>query len=218
MAYKLSERTMQNRSRNRRLAMAMQAADSVDLGDIATIFIFFGIIGLLTSWLYSGEKGQSISGTMQPRLIALNGGKPPEFGPIHVSSNNESYQVQIVASGIPNQGWSFVQGEVLNAQKQYLFSFGDELWHESGYDDGPWDEQHNSFDINVDFPQPGTYYLRLKFESKGSSHPSSVTVRIIRKRGSYIPHLWFGLITLIIGIILNEVKNRSIINFIERLE
>ena len=57
-------------------------------------------------------------------------------------------------------------------QKQSLFSFGEELWHETGYDEGHWREQNNAFNMDITFPNPGTYYIR--FSSESSQLPRNV--------------------------------------------
>ncbi len=221
MAYRLSERATQERMRKRRIA-AQRTTDKkgVDLGAVASVFILFGILGLLTSWFYSLESGKAIRSVIKPAELLARHEPEPEFGPIRIERAHVPYQIDIIAKGIPNQSWTFVQGILLDAQGNYVFSFGDEFWHESGYDDGPWEEARTSYTMDLSFPQPGTYYLRLEFESKNGARtmPSRIYVRIARKFGSHIPHFWFGLISLLIGIVLNEIKNHSIKRFLDMMD
>jgi hypothetical protein len=63
------------------------------------------------------------------------------------------------------QRWSFVTAELLDAEKEYLASFGGEFWHYAGYDDGYWDEADESYSATLLVPSSGTYYVRLKAES-----------------------------------------------------
>jgi hypothetical protein len=213
VAYKLSERLNQNKR-------TPSSEDGVDLGKVATVFILFGILSLITAWVFSMETERLFSNTVRtyvspsvPSQQAVAGeqddGKDvATIGPITIQKYKEVYEITIVSS-LPENSWAFVEGEVLDAEKDYLFSFGKELWHETGYDDeGAWRESDNSYSMKLTFPQPGQYYLNLK--SSGSYNPDAVQVTISKTRGSSIPHFVFGTVTLLIGIVLNEVRNQTL--------
>jgi len=215
MAYKLSERKMQNRMRQRRLDVATKQAsgEDIDWGNIATVFMIFGVLSLLTSWFYSFEVGKPIQQKIFPDIATSN----TDIGPVIVGRNHETYNIQVRTIGMPVQSWSFVQGQVLDANKQYLFAFGEDLWHEAGRDsDGSWDESLNKYDMDITFPKAGHYYLR--FETESNSPPSAVNIRISKQRGSSLPHFWFGLFCLVFGIILNEMKNRTMTRLLSKVE
>ena len=220
MAYKLSERLNQNKG-------TPSSEDGVDLGKVATVFIVFGILSLITAWVFSMETQRLFSDTVRtyvspsvPSQQAVAGeqeeGKDvATIGPITVQRYKEVYEISI-ASSVPENTWSFVEGEVLDAEKDYLFSFGKELWSETGYDDeGAWRESDNSYSMKLTFPQPGQYYLNLK--SSGSYNPDAVQVTISKKRGSSIPHFVFGIFTLLIGLVLNEVRNKTLTKMARRM-
>lgn len=220
MAYKLSERLNQNKR-------TPSSEDGVDLGKVATVFIVFGILSLITAWIFSMETQRLFSDTVRtyvypsvPTQHAIAGeqeeGKDvATIGPITVQKYKEVYEITI-ASSLPENSWAFVEGEVLDAEKDYLFSFGKELWHETGYDsDGAWRESDNNYSMKLTFPQPGQYYLNLKTE--GSYNPDAVQVTISKKRGSSIPHMVFGIFTLLIGIILNEIRNKTLSRMARRM-
>ena len=72
---------------------------------------------------------------------------------------------------------------------------------------------------------PGQYYLRFKVDG-GSlrkkaaadlAELTQLTVTVARKLGSSIPHMWAGLIVLIIGIVLNEFGNLTITRAVRRM-
>ncbi len=214
MAYKLSERLNQEKG-------TPSSEDGVDLGKVATVFIIFGILSLITAWVFSMETQRLFSDTVRTyvspsvpsqRAVAVaqeKGRDVATIGPITVQRYKEVYEISI-ASSVPENTWSFIEGEVLDAEKDYLFSFGKELWSEAGYDDeGAWRESDNSYSMKLTFPQPGQYYLNLK--SSGSYNPDAVQVTISKKRGSSIPHFVFGIITLLIGLVLNEIRNKTIL-------
>ena len=73
-------------------------------------------------------------------------------GPIEVQKKNTVFLIE-VRQPVQYQRFSFVQGSVLNAQKQYLFGFGEELWAESGRDsEGAWSESKQEYDHKVTLP------------------------------------------------------------------
>jgi hypothetical protein len=223
MAYKLSERLNQNKP-------SPSHEDSVDLGKIATIFITFGIFSLITAWIFSTETERLFDNIVraQPHFNIYNQQKGAgeqenskdiaTIGPIKIQKYKEVYEITI-ASSLPENSWAFIEGEVLDARKNYLFSFGKELWHETGYDDeGAWRESDNSYSMKITFPNPGEYYLNLKKEgSYNPIEPSEVQVTISKKLGSSIPHMVFGILSLLLGIILNEMRNKTIAKITGRM-
>jgi len=217
VAYKLSERLKQD------LPSRDSALDDVDLGKVKNVFLFFGVISLFTAWFYSFDSQTILKSSVIPTVIAEDGVQAaPEnedkyiaaIGPLVVNKFKEVYSVSIY-SNLPVNSWAFVEGEVLDAEKDYLFSFGQELWHETGYDEGSWEESENSYTMKITFPQPGSYYLN--FKTQGSSNPDTIYVKIKKHRGSSVPHTSFGIICLLIGIILNEMKNQTILKFLAKL-
>ncbi len=184
----------------------------LDLGKVATVFIIFGFISLLTSWIYSIETKKVVNKIFKPYENQVSA----EIGPINVKRYNEVYNISIGAN-ITSQSWSHIEGQVLNRNKQYLFSFGKEISYYSVHNsDKISTELENDYSINVTFPQPGAYYLI--FSTEGNNIPSDVSIKVSKMLGSSLPHLWFGILTLIIGIILNEVRNRTVMNVLDKLE
>jgi hypothetical protein len=220
VAYKLSERLNQNKE-------TPSFEDGVDLEKVVIVFIVFGILSLITAWIFSMETQRLFSDTVRtyvspsvPSQQAVAGEQEEgkgvaTIGPITVQRYKEVYEISI-ASSVPENTWSFVEGEVLDAEKDYLFSFGKELWSETGYDDeGAWRESDNSYSMKLTFPQPGQYYLNLK--SSGSYNPDAVQVTISKKRGSSIPHFVFGIFTLLIGLVLSEVHKKTLTKMARRM-
>lgn len=204
--YRLSERHMPNHEDGR-----VYDPNSVDLGKVGSVFIIFGVLGLITAWIFSMETEQLFEKRFVPRGAELEGGIETEFGPINVRKRMVTYNISIDAN-LPLQSWSFIEGTVLDSRKQYLFAFGKELWHERGSD---WHESVDEIDMKVTFPSPGTYYIRLKTES--NQEPKEVKIKVTKMRGSSLLHFWFGVICLITGIVLNEIRNRTVVNFLERM-
>ena len=219
MAYRLSDRLNQDRPPSR--------LEALDLGRIATVFIVCGFLSLFTAWVFSWETEQVLNRTVTgpaaaPVPFRLEGPRPSEIvkdvttlGPIFVGKHREVFAIRQSAL-LPANTWAFLEGEVLDAEKEYLFSFGKEIWHETGRDsDGAWQEADLDYTMKVTFPQPGVYYLKLK--TNGSHDVTSIGVTISKRRGSSLPHLVFGIVTLQIGLVLYELQNKTLATLAMRM-
>ena len=81
--------------------------------------------------------------------------------------------------------------------KNYLFSFGDEFWHESGYDEGHWEETYKKMEMQAHFKEAGTYYLSVSAESNGSlTDGGGYIITLERHRGSGLAFKWLWMISL----------------------
>ncbi len=218
MAYKLSERLNQD------FPQEDAVSEDFDLNKVRNVFIIFGILGLLTAWVFSFDSETIFKNQVRPSIITDDSAQSIQqddaknvatIGPISVAKFKEVYSITI-SSKLPVNSWAFIEGEVLDAEKDYLFSFGQELWHETGYDDeGKWEEAETGHKIKITFPDPGKYYLN--FKTQGSSTPNIINVQVTKSYGSSIPHMLFGIICLVIGILLNEQRNRTISIALERM-
>lgn len=199
-------------------AIKIEKEDFIHWARVSVVFIVFGIIGLLTSLNYSGWKSFDSFDIVNPltfggdekknsdlNIFPLSTQKPNEVVVITV---NQSYSKEHGVSNprkayvLKDNSWIFVEGEVLDSKKEYLFGFGKELWSESGaeYEDADedgeggwteWRESETNYDMKITFPEPGQYYVRLKCE--GADIPISLPITIGKCKGSPIPHLVFSL-------------------------
>ncbi len=159
----------------------------------STLFIFYGVLCLLTAMILSIDTKK-----IPPANIFVSGG---EYGPITTTSNNSVVDIGL-EHRLPTGTWNAIEVAVLDENKNYLFSFADEVWHEVGHDsDGRWEEDVSKFNMEITFPKAGNYYLALTTENPAIDQNSIVTVRSSVELGSNILFLWFGWITLIIGIV-----------------
>ncbi|HEV7321415.1 MAG TPA: hypothetical protein VGO04_22655 [Ensifer sp.] len=198
----------------------------LDYGRIASVYLVFGLLGLFTAWVFSWQSEKIFAGPPNPAASVAATDEPQEageqvptqnfglIGPFSVTKANEVFRVTVAADVQVNR-WSFVEAELLDAERDYLFSFGQELWHETGWDsDGSWAEADETYEMKLTVPSAGQYYLNIK--TQGAVAPNYVTVAIHRVYGSSIPHLIFGVLTLLIGIVLNEIANRTIVRIAAR--
>ncbi|MFT4927898.1 MAG: hypothetical protein ACI8WB_004012 [Phenylobacterium sp.] len=119
--------------------------------------------------------------------LPLNGGI---YGPFTVDEAKSSYQINVSQYPLQVGAWNAVDIEVLDANKQYVFGFGDELWRETGYDEGHWDESKNDVEMRMHFEKAGQYYLSISAQSNMTlDDRQRYMITIEQQRGSDVA-LW----------------------------
>ena len=127
---------------------------------------------------------QSYYGTLRPGQT---------FGPIKITKDKPKIYI-IKSYFFGDNSSTYIYGEVQDENKDTLYEFGKDLWHESGYDsDGYWSESDRDMQVKLTFSEPGTYYIQMG-EEGGISGSS---LQIISARSSGIPHLMVGAYFLI---------------------
>lgn len=188
--------------------------DYLELGKVGFALIIWGVIGILISF-YFNSKEQQIVKAIKPlsASTATITEKPVteapsnQIGPIIVTEPGQVYEV-IVSASLPAKHWSFVEIEALDQGGDFLYSFGQELWHEVGTDsDGPWQEKRTTFETKLTFSEPGGYLLNFVIDSYRNIHPKSLKVELIKRKGSDLLHFWFGVALCIIGLIVIEIRH-----------
>jgi len=167
------------------------------------VLITFGIICFITALFFdSSSSSEKIQETFSNATHLI--------GPIETKEKNQVIEF-VVKRNIPLKNWSHIEASVLNEQKELLYSFGDELWHESGRDsDGPWVESKKSYNIWLTFQEPGKYYFEMSSESS-TQNIGNILVTVNYKAGSPLAFYWIGLLFLILGIAIIYFS-RNIIN------
>lgn len=152
--------------------------------------VAFGVICLFTAMILSIDVGKDYS-----RTLSNKGGV---FGPIKVTKDDAVYEINVYQPVAMNQ-WSYVEVEVLDANKEYLYSFSDELWKAEGYDDeGYWSEAKYDYDMEVVFPKKGDYYLNVVSDSS-MRKPGNITVTTTRELGSNLGFIILGILSPVLG-------------------
>jgi len=107
-----------------------------------------------------------------------------------------------ITGRLPLNSWKAIDMEIFDPEGNYLFSYSDELWAESGRDsEGEWREYKSRAYHDVHFPKKGQYsaYVSSSFGPSNSAKHFNYTFRIIPIKGniSFIdPLLWItGIIT-----------------------
>jgi len=152
----------------------------------------FGVICLLGAAIFSSDVSE-----VETKILPGEGGI---FGPLMIKEKNSSYEVTLKNYVALNK-WSHIEVEVLDANKNYLFGFGDDMWHESGRDsDGAWVESKTDYSMDITFKEPGEYYLNVGSE-RNDGKGGSIAISAVKKRGSNIAFLTIGVVSLIFAVI-----------------
>lgn len=183
--------------------------DKKDKSQAAMALIGFAVFSFVTALFFNVTTGSLISEALPP-----TGGT---VGPIIIDSNRSVLQVKVSQEVPRNRPGNQVTGIVLDEQKNALFSFGEEFWSESGYDDGgSWAEQKTAYDIKITL-QKGTYFFELDSDSPAASQ-SRIHIVVKKKGGSAVPFFVAGIIALIIGVVMNEMAKGSISRGLKNME
>lgn len=174
----------------------------IHLGHLALLFLAFSILCLATTLFFSSSLNEWKGPIAHDGLV----------GPIEVTKDRAVHEVTISAGNLRNNSWAFVEAQLLDANKEYLFSFGDELSLYSGRDsDGPWVESKYNYSTKLTIPQAGNYHLKFLLEqSPGTSGSGSFSATVRQLRGSTLPFFVAGIAALLIAIALNEIQNRTV--------
>ena len=101
----------------------------------------------------------------------------------------------------------YFSGEVLDEEKETLYEFGKELWHEDGYDsEGYWSESDRDMVAKLSFTEPGKYYIQFHTDE---NRMGSVSLEIFVKKGSGIPHFMLGFYLICAVMFLFVLMNRD---------
>lgn len=156
---------------------------------IGVIFLGYAALCFITSFWFNSNVGK----------VALLDSTPASggiVGPLHVKEKNTVYLISI-SQGVDDGSWSFVSGDVLDENKNYLFGFGGEFWEEHGRDsDGPWHEKKENYDLKVTFPEKGKFYLKFESQMKSPHAGNNITIKVEEKRGSSLAHFVLGVFSI----------------------
>ncbi len=157
---------------------------------LSYIFGIFAIISFIMAGVYSSDVSK-----MEIKTMSGEGGT---YGPLLVKEKNASYEI-VIKNNVALNKWSFIEVNVLDKDKNYLFGFGDGMWHESGYDEGPWEESKTDFSMDITFKDPGEYYFEVKAD-RNDGAGNAIVINIVKEKGSNVPFITLAIISIIAAI------------------
>lgn len=162
--------------------------------------LIFSFVSWMTSYYFDTTTGKP--------LVKMINESDNLLGPIEIKHPKAAYRLT-VSQNIPPIGgvWSYVTGEVLDSEKEYLYSFGDEFWYESGSDsDGVWKETKNNYRQKMTFREKGTFYFKFLIE-RSPLGDGDVTVSFVRLKGSSVYHYVCFVVGLVLALILATITH-----------
>lgn len=195
-----------------------------EIGKFGIVLGVWGLIGLAIAFYFSLEDSKVRSSvtpvpynTYQHFASDSQFQTKNQFGPIIIKKPGTVYDVEVSAS-LPSNHWSFVEVVVTDSYDDYMYSFGQELWHESGKDsEGHWTEKRTEFESSLTFPQTGEFYLNFVTNSKRNREPKRLNVTLVKKNGSAMLHFWLAILVLVVAIICIEIQYSVIQNTLEAM-
>lgn len=157
------------------------------------LLIVLSIVCFITAFTFGSYSGAPPTVLKIP-VEDLKEGKI--VGKIEPTREFASYQVELRHPISSRHQWSQVTGEVLDANQNTLFSFGEELWAD-------FEGNKVSFSANFNFPKKDTYYLKLSVEMPPNViEPPQLEVTYGQTAGSGVMFIWLGAFAAIGGISL----------------
>ncbi len=189
--------------------------EKIDWGKLGLVFVGFSFLFFATAYYFASWTHSELKKISSYHL----------YGPIKTSESNTVLEIKIVNSP-PRNGWAYVEADLLDEKNNTLMSFGGETYHESGVDGGErWEESIDFNGIRVVIPESGIYYLKFRVQTGRNSNvgffesykETKLTVKVRHIRGSNGPLKIIAWILLIVGVLMNEIRNLTILSFVEKM-
>ncbi len=165
--------------------------------NICLIITVFCIIFLITSIILQNSVKVSRNDS--------NISEGMTYGPIKITKDPKIYKINATFYGDNTN--SYLSGEVLDEEKDTLYEFGKDLWHESGYDsEGYWSESETNMTAYLTFSEKGTYYIQFRTDE---NNMRNIGIQLTLVKGSYVAHLQFGVIMLLLVMAVFWLINRA---------
>ena len=171
--------------------------DKLFYNNLLLIVVIFSIICFITSM--NLQASTSVGRTDYDIREGMT------YGPIKIDKQPKIYKIKADFRGSNTS--TYLSGEVLDKDKDTLYEFGKDLWHESGYDsEGYWSESERKMTAYLTFKEKGTYYIQFNTEEKNMRN-IDITIQLVK--GSYVAHSQFGSLFLLIAMIIFFMLNKQ---------
>jgi len=128
--------------------------------------------------------------------------KTAGIGPIEVEKDNSIYTVVVKAELTTGHGysytpkvWNFIEGELLDSNKEFLMGFGQELWKEV---DAYGTYSNTEYELPLVIAEKGTYYLFFSQTGGAPETLKSITIEVLSLRGNSFPNFMMGGVSLFV--------------------
>lgn len=180
-----------------RIIPQQKLRDNLLYNNICIIVCIFSIICFATSMFFHNST------VKEKTFYDLQ--ENSTFGPIKIADTSQVYKIIAYFNG--DNTSSYISGEVLDQDKDTVYEFGKDLWHESGYDsEGYWSESERRMVADLTFSEKGTYYIKFNTEENSMKF---LTITVQLKKGSYVAHLEVGAMFLIFAALIWSMLNKK---------
>ena len=124
---------------------------------------------------------------------------------VFATKNNKEVISIKVSQYVRVNDWAAVYAELRDANGNTLFGFEEEFWHETGYDDGHWEEQVTEVLAKATIEEPGQYSVYVESETNARS-PYPVVVEVYNESGSSFIFIWISVISFVLAIFFGKTS------------
>lgn len=163
------------------------------------VLLGFGVIALILAAIAWNTGSKAATET-----VRLDTNNPVASIPVNFEDGSRPAVVSLKMEGsLPVNTYAEVDVSVVDPEDVELYVFSQEFWHETGYDEGQWDESDYSGSGKFIPGLDGTHDIEVELGER-SSGINSLTVEVEIKKNHMLPtwFLGFGIIGAVLGIIV----------------
>jgi len=181
--------------------MALDDAKKSGYNKAGKVLLVFAALCFFTT-LFQDHNTKTVTKT-----LPATGG---ELGPIRTQKPNRVFKIAI-NQNVSVNAFSSVEGEVLDANKNYLFGFGNELWAEAGRDaEGYWSESKTNMSHKFTLKKPGEYHIKITSTPRNPADIGTMNITVTQKAASSLYHFILAIISAIAAAGLLAVANLNL--------
>lgn len=154
---------------------------------VGFVAVILALLALGGGFFTSISNGRSVS----KQTVVVNSAATQVF-PVTINGANRPAMVKVQMNNpLPVNTWAEVDVNIIQPNEDDLYEFSASFWHESGYDEGYWEE--DDYNISTQFvpPQAGTYRFEVGLGEQTTAM-QEVIVDIEVYENSFFPQWFWG--------------------------
>jgi hypothetical protein len=179
------------------------------------LMLGFGVIALIL-----GAIAWNMGSKAAKETVQLDTNNPVASIPVNFENGERPALVRLKMQGsLPVNTYAEVDVSVVDPEDVELYVFSQEFWHETGYDEGNWEESDYSGSGQFIPGLSGTHEIEVELGER-SAGINSMTVEVEVVKNHMLPSWFFGFgaVGIVLGIIvLGAAHPKTTGNFIEAI-
>jgi hypothetical protein len=167
---------------------------------VASAAVVLAIISACAGLVLGGMNGQAI----QTQNFVLNSAQPVATFPVAINGRGRPAKVELQMNNtLPMNTFAGVEVSVTDPTGDDLYELSNDFWHESGYDEGYWEESDYKASGRFVPPQGGNYTVEVALGER-SPGVGQMNVQVSVYENTFLPS-WFwiyAVLTAIVGCLL----------------